>query len=96
MKAIYRYELNDSHPGNVNMLYMPTSAQVLSVALYQGMPCLWVMVKESTTLREMRRFQIFGMGQPIPNSVSQRHYVGTVVNGAQAWHVFDERKDERL
>jgi hypothetical protein len=66
---------------------MPRGAQVLSVAIQDGIPCMWALVNPKEPL-ESRRFHWRGTGHPA-NLMGR--FVGTVLmhGGALVFHLFE-------
>jgi len=86
MTSIYKYpfDVND----RVELL-MPASAEILTVQMQHGRPCVWARVdpKEEPGIVVLR---IFGTGHPIDDK-NDMEYVGTfqMSGGALVFHVFE-------
>jgi len=91
MKTIYKYQLKTDE--GVQEIPMPTGARILTVALQNGIPTLWVEVDPDEE-PDARRFCIYPTGQPIgvENPVD-RNYIGTFQIGGLidtlVGHVFE-------
>ena len=85
MAMIYKYPLAPGH----TELRMPKGAQVLTVQLQNGNPCMWVKVDPGAE-QEDRAFDVYGTGHDMPDD-PRMIYVGTfqMDRGALVWHVFD-------
>lgn len=71
-------------------LEMPCGAEILTVAIQNGLFCLWarVDVGDPEAMVEISRdFRVFGTGQVWREEVYE--YVGTVFDGGFVWHVFE-------
>lgn len=68
------------------MIRMPEGAEILSVHLQDGVPCLWVAV-DPTLASEERTIWIVGTGNPADDVANQK-FIGTVVMDFLVWHVF--------
>lgn len=70
---------------------MPLGAEVLTVQVQGGEPCLWVKVRPNGPSVE-RRFRWVGTGQDVDEEAIVG-YVGTVqaLGGALVWHLFEIR-----
>ena len=69
---------------------MPHSAQVLCVQVQNGMPYLWVIVRDTDAYKTTRTYSTYGTGQG-HNEITGR-YIGTyqLHDGAWVFHVFEE------
>ena len=85
MHTIYKYKLEP----NFGTLEMPQGAQVLTVQMQGGTPCLWARVDTERAL-ERRSFDVYGTGHEVPDD-PRLVYVSTfqMDNGALVWHVFE-------
>ena len=85
MATIWKYELE---PG-LTELRMPEGAQVLTMQIQNGTPCLWVKVDPGAQ-QEDRVFKVYGTGHDIPD-YPRLMYVATAQmgDGALVWHVFE-------
>ena len=85
MSTIYKYPLG---PGRTKLL-LPHGAQVLTVQMQQGEPCLWARVDPGNP-PERRVFDTFGTGHKMPDDRTLV-YVATfqMDGGALVWHAFE-------
>ena len=85
MVTIYKYQLALSR----TELRMPEGAQVLTVQMQNGEPCMWAKV-DPTKPQEDRAFEVYGTGHEVPDD-PRSVYVATFQqhNGTLVWHVFD-------
>ena len=85
MATIYKYTLE---PGRTK-LQMPQGAQVLTVQMQNGTPCLWAKV-DPTRSTELRIFDVYGTGHTMPDD-PRLMYVATfqMDGGALVWHAFE-------
>ena len=68
---------------------MPIGAQILTVQMQNGVPCIWVVVKSGIDVAsENRRFTVHGTGHPVGEN---EKYIGTfqMANGALVFHTFE-------
>lgn len=81
--TIYKYELPDDL-----ILEMPKGAEVLTVQMQRGSPCLWARVDPEEQV-EKRKFVIHGTGHPVPSSTGK--YIATfqVDDETLVFHVFE-------
>ena len=86
MRTIYKYPLEVT---DLQVFTMPTGGQILSVQVQNGIPCLWVLVKELHK-REVRRIRIIGTGNPIGED-EHLTFIGTfqMEGGSLVFHVFE-------
>lgn len=70
-------------------LRMPKSAEILSVQVQHGIPCIWAGIKLDNGT-EMRKFKVLGTGHPI--GVGGLKFIGTfqLYDGAFVGHLFEE------
>jgi hypothetical protein len=85
MATIYKYPLE---PGRTQ-LNLPRGAQVLTVQMQHGSPCLWAKV-DPMQPTEPRTFDVYGTGHQMPDD-PRLLYVATfqMDGGALVWHVFE-------
>lgn len=85
MKTIWKYPLPTA---GAPSLYMPAGAQILSLQVQGGVPCLWALVDPSRT-QETRFFHIVGTGHELADNPGI--YVGTfqVEGGEFVFHLFE-------
>ena len=84
MLTIWKYELKTT---GRQVVEMPADPQILSVAVQNGIPCLWAMV-DSERPRQGRVIRIHGTGQRL---AVIHEFIGTFMlhDGALVFHVFD-------
>ena len=83
MRAVWKYELRIT---DTQLLQMPRSAEVLTVANQGGKLCIWVLLDPSDTPLVNRRFLVVGTGNAC--SVDDYEYLGSAVISPFVWHVF--------
>lgn len=86
MQSIWKYVLNLG----ATTLSMPVGAKVLTAAMQYDSLCVWAIVDPSRD-REVRRFMVFGTGQPIEVLDTRLLYVNTIQlqDGAFIGHIFE-------
>lgn len=82
-EVIWKYPLVIT---GIQSVSMPLAAKILSVANQDGTMCLWALVNPSCAPQE-RVIKIVGTGSPMPREPSE--FIGTVLHGPHAWHVFE-------
>ena len=91
MSQIWKYEIRAIT--DVVELSMPVGAEVLTVQVQRGMPCIWARVNPAAP-RVLRMFRIVGTGYdlPVPPWPCRLEYMGTfqMHDGNFVWHVFQE------
>ena len=65
---------------------VPNDAQVLSIDVQSGIPCLWMLLGYSDAPMASREIRCFGTGQDVEASHDQ--FIGTVLVGSLVWHYF--------
>lgn len=85
--AIYKYPM--PVPSDLDVLDMPAGARVLSVAVQDGVPCVWALVDPAAPLRP-RAFAWRGTGHDASGLEAAR-FVGTVLmaDGRLVFHLFE-------
>lgn len=85
-KVIYKYPLETI---DVQKISMPFDAEILTIQVQNKVPCIWALVNEYS-IKEIRIFEIFGTGNPIPENVN-RKYIGTyqLNEGQLVFHCFE-------
>ncbi len=83
--TIWKFELEIT---DLQRVFMPHGATILSAANQNGKVCLWAMVNPKHPAQE-RVIEIIGTGNPI--QPMQRHFIGTVVVNPFVWHVFERQ-----
>lgn len=88
---IFKYPI-DPVLGDLLTVRMPRGAQVLTVQVQYGTPCLWALVDPEAP-HEIRTFATYGTGRPmqVPGNHNGAKYIGTyqVEGGALVFHVFE-------
>lgn len=90
-KIIWKYELETT---DIQKLELPKGAEILTVQVQKGIPCLWALVDPSIEIpKERRVIAIFGTGNFI-NSIahfSGMKYIATyqLLAGNFIGHVFE-------
>ncbi len=84
-RAIYKYPIPVD---DTLVVGMPDGAQILTVQVQDGQPCLWALVDPTAALR-MRHIDIYGTGHPMAEHPGR--YIGTfqLHDGRLIFHVFD-------
>jgi hypothetical protein len=86
MRTIYKYPLELV---DLQTLELPAGAELLTVQMQDGRPCLWAEVATSAPARP-RTIAIYGTGNPIPGD-AEIEYIGTfqMHGGALVFHAFE-------
>lgn len=86
MKTIYKYPLQVTDYQEVQI---PWDAQLLSVQVQNGTPCLWALV-ETTRQKERVVIDIYGTGNPIEADLHERDFIDTfqMHGGSLVFHAF--------
>ena len=68
---------------------MPEGAEILSVQVQRGTPCVWAMVDPGRK-KETRNFVVYGTGHPVSNSGAKK-FIGTfqLGGGDLVFHLFE-------
>ncbi len=87
MKTIWKFELETT---DQQTLKMPNGAEILTVQIQHGVPCLWAMIYSDEPLED-RIIEINGTGNPVRDPCQMRKYIGTyqLQGGAFIGHVFE-------
>lgn len=85
---IYKYPLVIEDEQNISM---PLGAELLTVELQHGRPCLWAIVDEEQPNTEDRKLLIIGTGNPMPKVGKYLATFQSMGNGGFSfvWHVFE-------
>lgn len=86
-KTIWKYELKTT---DVQQVYMPIGAEILTVQTQLERPCLWALVDPQAE-KETRGIMIYGTGHPVPTEPYPHKYIGTyqLSDGSLVFHVFE-------
>lgn len=87
-ETVWKYVLL---PGQ-STLAMPVGARILSVQAQRDDVCLWALVDRDTTIDEIRYFEAYPTGEPVPAPPGgKRVHRGTALmeGGALVFHVFE-------
>lgn len=76
---VFKYQLRVE---DVQTIWLPKGAELLTVQTQQGTPCLWALVDEQAPTEE-RTILMYGTGHPVHVSTG-RHHDG----GAFVFHAF--------
>jgi hypothetical protein len=89
MKAIWKYVLETT---DYQEIKMPLGAEILTVQIQHGMPCIWCLVdpKLGEALIKPKKIWIHDTGHAITN-IEDKLYVGSYQSdvGNLIFHVFD-------
>jgi hypothetical protein len=87
MLTVYKYPIAGADEFTLSL---PVGAQLLSVQMQNGQPCLWALV-DPDTRPVNRKFRLAGTGHPIEQSNVELKYVSTFQanGGALVFHVFE-------
>ncbi len=87
MITIYKYQLGVVDSQTVSM---PTNAQILTVQVQNGIPCIWAAV-DPDAQTQIRTFHTYGTGHAVNTSV-ELFYIGTyqLHGGGLVFHVWEE------
>lgn len=85
MKTIYKYPLQITDRQTIDM---PGDAQLLTVQMQLGVPCLWALVEPEMPQRN-HVIQIYGTGHPADDAGV---YIATFQTGPYVFHVFEDRE----
>ena len=85
-KTVWKYPFDTEHDVRIAM---PKYAEILTIQVQDGVPCIWARVDPTNELEE-RSFKIYGTGH-VMSQPEKEIYVGTYQerNGSLVWHVFD-------
>jgi hypothetical protein len=86
MRSIFKYPIQIT---DVQTLSMPEAAEILTVQIQDGVPCLWAIV-DTQVVNQERVIEVFGTGRPLHQDMGiSRVYIGTVQERPFVWHVFE-------
>ena len=87
-QRIWKYQLKLTDGQNISM---PKGAEILTVQVQDGSPCLWALVDPKAET-EARFIEIFGTGSPILSDMGvSREYISTfqMREGSFVFHAFE-------
>ncbi|MFA5376381.1 MAG: hypothetical protein WC455_11605 [Dehalococcoidia bacterium] len=86
MTTIYKYPIPFK---DWFRLQLPADAEILSVQVQRGIPCIWALVRVGNPLT-IRHFRMVGTGYPITDG--DLHYIGTVqvADETLVFHLFED------
>jgi len=86
-KRIWKYQLEVV---DVQNILMPKGAEILTIQVQYGEPCLWALVDPKEEV-EKRTIEIFGTGNPISVDMEMRKYISTfnLLDGGLVFHAFE-------
>jgi hypothetical protein len=82
---VYKFDLPLE---DIATIRMPKNAQVLYVAVQDGIPRVWALVSP-TAPKETRNFRVAGTGHPIGKTVGRHIGSFQMHDGALVFHVFE-------
>ena len=82
-RVIFKYGLRIA---DIQVVFMPDQAEILSVAAQDGKLCLWAIVNPESEKVD-RHIEIIGTGSSMPSV--ERIFLGTVLMPPFVWHVFE-------
>ncbi len=87
MKKIFKYPLQIR---NSQTILMPYGAEILSLKIQNGIPCIWALVDEKSQLTE-RRFETYGTGHKIRHEIGVGGmFIDTYYHeNGEVYHVFE-------
>ncbi len=87
-RIIYKYKLEIA---DVQQILMPKGADILTIQVQNGTPCLWAMVDPDAAETEQRTFGMLATGHStMPNGI-ENVYLGTIQlhGGVLVYHCFE-------
>ncbi len=86
-RTIWKFQLEIKDEQSI---LMPAGAEILTVQVQHGIPCVWALVLPSVPM-EQREFRIYGTGHPVDDSEIFLSYIGTyqLQEGSLVFHVFE-------
>ena len=83
--VIWKYQIDTT---DTQKILMPDGAEILTVQIQGGVPCLWAYLNPNNT-NTNRKIEVFGTGKPIPEG--KRKYIGTyqLIAYFLVFHVFE-------
>jgi hypothetical protein len=91
MRTIWKYEVPIL---GCFSLELPAGAELLTVQVQFGVPCIWVIVDPEKPLIEMQ-FRLFGTGHEINPKMGELTHVGSfmMLDGMLVWHLFVKKEE---
>lgn len=91
MKAIYKFQCEIG----TDEVSMPKGAEILTVQMQMGTPCMWALIDSDEPLYEPRHFRWVGTGHAIDFDTGK--HVGTIQvdHGSLIFHLFEVEKGKR-
>ena len=87
-RAVFKYEITvDDQWHEIFMPIPAVDVHVASPPGVRGTVNVWAEVTPSGPELAVRKFRVFGTGQPIPDGAA---YTGTALAGPFVWHVYAE------
>lgn len=88
MKKVFKYQIEARDSQTITM---PKGAEILTVQVQHGEPCIWALVNPDNEPEEVK-LRIHGTGHNVPSS-ELLSYIGTfqLHGGNFVFHVFRER-----
>ena len=83
-KQIWKYRITPYYTS----IGMPKGAEVLTVQTQNGCPCMWAMVDSDQRI-EVRTFQAYGTGHALPDTPTEKKYIGTFQMDVLVFHLFE-------
>lgn len=83
-KVIYKYELNFK---SVTTIEMPKSAEVLTIQMQNGIPCIWAKLNPDQE-KQLRTFMLIGTGHSFED-FGNLNYIGTIQDSYYVFHCFE-------
>jgi hypothetical protein len=87
-RVIWKYPIEITDDQSIDM---PSYAEILSVQIQNGVPCIWALVDPDGE-KETRKFEIFGTGNPIMVDIGvERTFIGSFFShdNKLVWHLFE-------
>lgn len=86
-ETIWKYKIE---PTDFIELPIPTTAEILSVQMQNGDPCLWVKLDPSHVITKPRKFRLYGTGHEIKEGEKHK-FIGTfqIMEGRLVFHLFE-------
>lgn len=85
MQKVFKYEIHDLAMREIEL---PKGAQMLSVQMQGGKPCLWALVDPNAP-KEKRPILIIGTGHTLTEPVYRHVSTFQMLGGNLIWHFFE-------